>query len=199
MVLLTLFASSVLGWSGSDAQIPVVRDRPFVAVGWHDEMDDRFRWSPLNMENRAFTAAPVPGALFLGLERVPAGWPYAFQWSGVSQDLTVDVANFPFLMARVSQVQGYAHLDIDLLGPKGEVQNTTRSTTVQASGMSTVDLTSFVPAGVQRFRLRLIVGGPNSGCCATYRWVRFVSKADAEFLRAHPDWSRVRRPGNMLR
>ena len=170
-----------------------------VFVGWHDELDTRSRWSPLKMENHAFTASPVPGTLFLGLDHVPQNWPYLFQWSGVSQDAGVDLGNYPVLMARVPQVQGYAHLDIDVLGEAGEVLNTLRTTTLTKPGISTLDLGASLPAKYTQLRIRLIVGGPNDGCCATYNWVRFVSRPDAVFLTAHPDWNHVRRAGGMLR
>ena len=180
-------------------QIALPSNERTIFVGWNDEMDYRLRWSPLNMENRAFTATPTPGTLFLGLDHVPANWPYEYQWSGVSQDVGVNVAKFPILMARVSQVQGYAHLDIDVLGSKGQVLMTLRTSTLNAPGLSTLDLShTFFPDNYH-LRLRLIVGGTNDGCSATYNWVRFVSKSDSDFLQSHPDWRNVRRNGIMLR
>ncbi len=173
--------------------------RRTVFVGWHDEMDSRSNWSTLDMQNKAFVAQPIPGTVFLGLDRVPANWPYSYQWSGVTQVANVDVARYPILMSRVRQVQGYAHLDIDVLGPKGEVINTLRSATLNNPGLSTIDLSQVLAPAFYRLRLRLIVGGPNEGCCATYDWVRFVDKGDAEFLTLNPDWDRVRQYGLSLR
>ncbi|AIE84579.1 hypothetical protein OP10G_1211 [Fimbriimonas ginsengisoli Gsoil 348] len=170
-----------------------------VFVGWHDEMDSRDQWGALDMENKAFTAAPTKGTIFLGLDRAPANWPYGYQWSGVTRDLYVDVARFPMLMARVIQVQGYAHLDIDVLDAKSKAINTLRSNTLTAPGISSIDLGRLLPPGQAHLRLRLIVGGPNEGCCATYDWVRFVNKVDADFLTKDPDWGYVRMHGMMLR
>lgn len=202
MSLLGLLAAALTGLNApAQGQWPEMpKDhRRTVFVGWHDEMDSRSPWGPLNMQNKAFVAQPAPGTLFLGLDHVPADWPYAFQWSGVTQDANVDIARFPVLLARVRQVQGYAHLDVDVLGAKGEVVNTLRSSTLNGSGLSTIDLSKVLTPTFYRLRLRLIVGGPNEGCCATYDWVRFVDKGDAEFLTLNPDWDRVRLYGSMLR
>lgn len=173
--------------------------RRTVYVGWHDEMESRSYWGPLNMQNKAFVAQPTKGTLFLGLDQVPDNWHYEYQWSGLTREANVNVASYPILMARVRQVQGYAHLDIDILGAKGEVVETVRSSTLNAPGLSTIDLGPHLPAGYHRLRLRLIVGGPNQGCCATYDWVRFVNKSDAAFLTLHPDWDRVRLGGLSMR
>lgn len=170
-----------------------------IVVGWLDEMDNRYNWAPLQMENRAFVAVPTPGTLFLGLDHTPPNWPYQFQWSGVTRDAYVDIARFPVATARVTQVQGYAHLDIQVIGPKGDVVNTLRTTTLTSPGISRLDLSKSLPAGSYRFHIRLIVGGPNEGCCATYDWLRFVTAKDADFLAKHPDWTNVRLVTGMLR
>jgi hypothetical protein len=187
-----LFVSALVGFSCQAQSQGRLPHQKVVTVGWHDEMDSRSNWGGLNVQNKAFVATPAKGTLFLGLNRVPPNWPYQYQWSGVTQDATVDLAHFPVLMARTTQIQGYAHLDIDVLGQRGEVLNTLRTSTLNKPGLSVINLSKQVTPGLHKLRLRLIVGGSNDGCCATYDWVRFVSQADAEFLTKHPDWNKVR-------
>ena len=193
--MIILLASAIFATMASDSQrtwqFPKRTVEHTILVGWHDEMDARSHWGPLNMENRAFVATPFKNTIFLGLDQVPPNWPYQFQWSGVTQDAYDDLARFPILMARVSQVQGYAHLDIDVIGPKGNVANTVRSNALNDPGLTQIDLGKALSPDTSHFRIRLIVGGPNSGCCATYTWIRFVSRRDAMFLGDHPDWRRV--------
>ena len=170
-----------------------------ITVGWNDEMDTRSSWSPLRVENKAFVATPTNGTLFLGLDQVPPNWPYQYQWSGVSQDAYVDLAKFPVLQARLLQVQGYAHLDIDVVDPDGHVSNTLRTTTLNNEGISTLDFRGSLKPGYYHFRLRLIIGGQNSGCCSTFDWVRFSAPRDADFFVRHPDWTQVMQYGRSLR
>jgi hypothetical protein len=151
------------------------------------------------MENKARVNVPAKGAMILSLGQVPNGWPYTFQWSGVTQDANVDVAKYPVLMARLLWVEGYAHMDIDVLDASGKAVKTFRSSTVNGPGLSTIDFRGQLDPAIYRLRLRLIVGGPNSGCSATYDWVRFVQPADAEFLNRRPDWENVRRDGLVFR
>ena len=167
---------------------------PGIVVGWHDEMDDRVRWKPLAVGNKAFVAVPTPDALFLGLDMVPPNWPYTYQWSGVEQDARVDVARYPVVSAYIVQVQGYAHLDIDVLDSGGKVTRTERTSTLTSPGVATLDLGKDLAPGVYTLHVRLIVGGPNSGCCATYKWVRFTTSRDADYLSRHPTRKVVDRP-----
>jgi len=62
-----------------------------------------------------------------------------------------------------------------------------------------IDLSKSLKPAFYRLRLRLIVGGPNEGCCATYDWVRFVDQCNSAFLVQNPDWDRVRLDGLTLR
>lgn len=172
---------------------------PTVVVGWCDELNSATYWSPLAMENQARVNVPYPGYVLLSLGHVPDNWPYAYQWSGISQDAQVDVARFPVLMARVQWVQGYAHMDIDVLDARGKAVKTLRSSTLNERGLSKIDLSQTLDPGTYRLRLRLIVGGDNSGCSATYDWVRFVDQKGAEFLDAHPDWNKIRIYGQVYR
>ena len=154
-------------------------------------MNAKSSWQPLNMENKAFVEQPVPGKLFLGLAQVPPSWPYTFQWSGLSQNLSLDVAHYPVLIAKVDQVHGYAHMDIDVLDSAGHATRTLRSSTLNAPGLSEIDLGKELEPAVYRLQFRIIVGGENSGCSATYDWVRVVNREDAALLRAHPEYSRI--------
>lgn len=195
MIILPIACAILFGSPSNAPQFPHRQPNnqkyKMVYVGWQDEMDSRYNWSPINMENKAFVAQPTKSKLFLGLDKVPANWPYQYQWSGVTRDLEIDSSQYPVLMARVSQVQGYAHLDLELIGKNGAVENTIRTSTLTVSGLAQVDLRNSIPAGIRRLRVRLIVGGPNEGCCATYDWVRFVTPEDAAFLEKNPDWQYV--------
>ena len=165
---------------------------PTIQVGWNDELNDARTWAPPAMENRAHVAAEPRGQLTLWLNHVPNGWPYTFQWRGLSKEARVDVAKFPVLMARVGPVKGYAHMDIDVLDASGKAVKTLRTSTLNGPGLSTIDLKTALDPAVYHFALRLIVGGDNSGCSAVYNWVRFVGPKDAEFLTAHPDYNRIK-------
>ena len=165
-------------------------------VGWHDELVTASRWTPLNLDNKANVKLEERGCLKLSLDHVPANWPWTFQWSGLSQDAHVDIARFPVLMAHVVQVHGYAHMDIEVLDAHGKSIRTLRTSTVNNPGMSTIDFSGVLDPAVYSLRLSLIVGGDNSGCSATYHWVRFAATADAEFFSAHPNFNRVYSPGD---
>ncbi|MBS1722151.1 MAG: hypothetical protein JSS66_03985 [Armatimonadetes bacterium] len=164
-----------------------------MTCGWLDEMNNTFIWKPIAMENQPEVYSEQRGLLSMRLPHVPDGWPYAYQWSGVTRDIIVDLDRYPVLVARVSQLQqgSYAHLDIAELDIHGKESWTTRSTTLQTPGLSVADVGK-ERHGVRRLRLRLIVGGPNEGCSCSYSYVRFVSEEDQARLQKEPDWSRVR-------
>lgn len=176
---------------GPGSQCPVVDPQKSIMVGWHDEFTTSRRWSPLNIDNKASVELGRGDVLGLTLGHVPDGWPYTFQWSGVTRDLRIDAARFPILMAHVPSVQGYAHMDVDVLDARGKSVRTLRSTTLNAKGISSLDLAQELHPATYNLRLRLIVGGPNEGCHADYDWVRFVKREDAAFLTAHPDFRNV--------
>lgn len=188
----TALLVALLAMAGQRPSAPPDSSHPVIPVGRHDELWAARAWGPLAMENKAHVSVPKHGRLFLWLDHVPEGWPYTFQWSGVTRDARVDLARFPVLMARVEQVKGYAHLDIDVLDAAGKSVKTLRSSTLNDPGISTIDLSKALDPAVYSLRLRLIVGGDNTGCSATYDWVRFVSPADAPFLIQHPDYTKVR-------
>jgi len=158
-----------------------------VSPGWHDELSSVSGWGPLSLENKAHVFHSDEGEMLLSLNHVPGGWPYQYQWSGVTRDVQADLGRWPVLMARCTGVLGYAHMDIEVLDRAGKVVKGFRSSTITSAGVSEVDLRASLDPAVYTLRLRLIVGGPNEGCSATYDWVRFVSRPDAQALRAHPE------------
>lgn len=162
-----------------------------IKLGWHDELNNLKPWHVLAVENRPGVTAPARGSLKLSLSKVPTGWPYTFQWSGVQRDVTVDIGRHPFLAAQVAEVAGYGHLDIDVLDRQGKAVKTLRTSTLQAPGVCFIDLSKDLDPAVYRLRLRLIVGGPNEGCSVTYNWVRFTSKQHGERLLADPGFSKL--------
>lgn len=170
--------------------IPQHRQGP-IHTGWTDELNQGALWAPLGMENKAASLSLKEGELFLVLGRVPADWPYPYQWSGVSRDASIDIARFPVLMARTTFVKGYVHLDIDVLDAKGKALKTLRSSILTAAGISMIDLGKDLDPAIYSLRIRMIVGGPNDGCAAAYDWVRFVRREDAEFLTQHPEFNNV--------
>lgn len=144
-------------------------------AGWSDELNSIHRWDQASPGHPATVSVPKPGAMELRLGSVPAGWPYAYQWSGVTRDATVDVGRFPILSAEVARVHGYAHLEVEALDANDKPFKSFRGTTLQNPGVSTCDLRSGLDPAIYRLRIRLIVGGPNEGCSATYHWVRFTA------------------------
>ncbi|MDR3689264.1 MAG: hypothetical protein P4L46_07795 [Fimbriimonas sp.] len=184
--------------------------RPPIQLGWHDELRNVNRWRPLDMDNKAKCEIIAAGNVRLSLGHVPEGWPYGFQWSGLKRNVTADVARFPVLMAFVGPVRGYAHLDVDVLDADGKAVKTIRSNTVNVTavkrssmpGMEGANSDRFqVPAGVLQcelakellpatysMQIRMIVGGGNGGCSATYHWIGFVAQKDAEWLADHPNY-----------
>lgn len=177
--------------------IPVLPVEPLiyadpVRVGWHDELNKSKTWSPLAVENKPKVSVPFQGAMRLTLGKVPAGWPYEYQWSGVQRDATVDIARHPYLTANVSQLLGgYAHMDVDILDASGNAVKGFRSSTLQAGGVLFLDFKNQLDPAVYRMRIRLIVGGSNEGCYATYNWIRFTSTVDGERLQKSPDQLRL--------
>ena len=184
---------------------------PPIQIGWHDEFCNLASWHALNMDNKAIIELASPGQLKLLLGQVPRDWPYAFQWSGIKQNIQADVAHFPVLMAYVGTVHGYAHLDVDVLDADNKPVKTLRSSTINtstsssvlpgyghgsrldslpriAAGVSVVDLGKELLPSVYNLQIRLIVGGDNSGCKTTYHWVRFVARKDWEWLAALPEF-----------
>ncbi len=155
-------------------------------IGWHDEMNRQYEWTHLSSSNKPDLDWSKPGFLGLTLHHVPRGWPYQYQWSGVTKTVEINVVENPILSAHVSELKGYAHLDIDVLDDKGKTLIQLRSNTLQSPGTCSVKLGEHVFPGTYSFRIRLIVGGPNEGCSATYDWIRGTTKDDDKQLIDYP-------------
>lgn len=154
-----------------------------IRVGWRDEMNIRNSWRPLDVDNKPVVTFPKHGAMRLALGKVPNDWPYTYQWSGVRRRAVVDIARYPYLSASVTDLQGYAHMDIEVLDAAGKNVKGFRSSTLQADGVCYVDLTGQLDPAVYTMEIRLIIGGPNEGCRGTYNWVRFTSASDGQWLQ----------------
>jgi hypothetical protein len=149
-------------------------------------------WTPLSVGNPIKTSIPFAGALRLDLKQVASGWPYEYQWGGAFQRLKVDIARFPVLCAKVSQLLGgYAHMDVDVLNAAGEPVKSLRSSTLQAGGVTAIDLSSDLDPAVYTLEVRLMVGGSNAGCWATYNWVRFTTVKGGKWLAKYPNWPAI--------
>lgn len=157
-----------------------------VAVGWNDEMQVLSAWSPLGIQNRPQVWRTEEGTLALRLPQVPDGWPYAYQWSGLSREAIVDLGRYPVLLAKVETIApGYAHLEIEEHDVEGKVVRSRRTPTLTSAGMIQFDLGDEAK-NVRRLTLRLIVGGPNEGAMVAYRWVRFTSRDGADAIERNP-------------
>jgi hypothetical protein len=162
-------------------------------VGWHDEMNDPAAWELLGLENQPAVYAARPGALTLRLPHVPAGFPYAYQWSGVTRTAVVDLDRYPVAVAYVPRLGdgSYAHLDFEERDYQGRTLRTARSSTLQKPGLSVLDLGKEWGMQTQRVVMRLIVGGQLSGAWCEYAWVRFVRREDLPRLEANPGGLKV--------
>lgn len=126
------------------------------------------------------------GGLALRLPQVPDGWPYTYQWGGATREAVVDLGRYPVLLARVDAVRGYAHLDLEERDTAGKPVRGRRTPTLVAPGLIRLDLGD-AARNARRLALRLVVGGPNEGASATYRWVRFASREGADAIERNPD------------
>lgn len=162
-----------------------------VRVGWQDEMEVLSAWHPLPVGNKPQVWRREEGGLGLRLPQVPDGWPYQYQWSGVTREAIVDLGKYPVLLVKVDAVSpGYAHLDIEERDNMGHAVRGKRTPALTGPGLIKLDLGDDAK-NVRRLTLRLIVGGPNEGAMVAYRWVRFVGREDAAKIEANPD-ERVR-------
>lgn len=177
-----------LGISLLNLAQPVQGEPRSIVLGWHDEFDSRRSWAHLAVENKAKAAQLAKGTIHLWLEHVPSNWPYEFQWSGVTRQVRNDIGGFPILMTRVTELQGYTHLDIDALDNEGQTLKTFRSPTLTSPGVSSLDLSRELPPKLTKLRIRMIVGGSNAGCSVTYDWLRFVNPKDEQFLLKNPEY-----------
>ncbi len=159
-----------------------------LVVGWHDEMNRPENWKPLALENQPDIYAESPGLLTLRLPHVPEGFPYEYQWSGVTRSLSADLAHYPVLVANVGSMDAgsYAHLDIEEHDFSGHVTHTWRSPTLTHPGLTSIDLGKAIDSSVRRLTVRLIVGGKLAGAKCSYNWVRFVRREDLVYLQEVP-------------
>lgn len=181
----------------------VSHPEPPIQRGWHDDFHVHSHWQSLDIQNKATVKLGSRGNLQLSLGHVPASWPYAYQWSGLKQNLQADIAHFPVLVASVGKIHGYAHLDIDVLDAAGKAVKTIRSSVLNVnanrserrfpgmgsagsnlrdidSGLLVADLSKELLPATYSFQIRLIVGGDNIGCTATYHWIAFLGQKEFE-------------------
>lgn len=165
----------------------------WIRCGWSDELNDVSTWQVLSVDNKPEVFAEHPGQLEMRLPHVPAGWPYQYQWSGVTRDAMVDLTKYPIMVARLTRVPAgsYAHTEIEELDVNGKQSWGIRGTTLYAPRLSTADVGKDHP-GVRRVRMRLIIGGSNNGALVAYTYVRFIARRDLHFLEAHPDWQAIK-------
>lgn len=189
-----LFALLALA-SGSALSQPPSKRRPTtpLTIGWHDEMNATENWKPLYPENQPDLYAERPGVLTLRLPHVPIGFPYQYQWSGVTRSISADLAHWPILIANVGSLDAgsYAHLDIEEHDLAGRTVRTFRSPTLTQPGLTSIDLGKAIDASVRRLTIRLIVGGKLAGAKCSYNWVRFVRREDLAYLLEVPDLQSV--------
>lgn len=160
--------------------------RSVITVGWHDEMNDLSAWQPLGGVNEPDVFAARFGAMTLRLPHVAEGFPYTYQWGGVTRRASVDLSRYPVLVACVSRVQdgSYAHLDMEERDFAGRPIRSLRTPTLQGRGLSILDVGQAWGPQTRRIHLRLIVGGSPSGASCEYAWVRFVRREDVPKLQA---------------
>lgn len=164
---------------------PVQMVKP-VAVGWNDELEVLSAWRDLRTSNKPQTIRREEGGLTLRLPQVPDRWPYQYQWSGLTREAVVDLDRYPVLLAKVDAVSGYAHLDLEERDVDGAAVRGKRTPGLTTPGIIRFDLGDEAK-NVRRLTLRLIVGGPNEGASATFRWVRFASRETADLIEKNPD------------
>lgn len=189
MWLLALAIPSMPGWPSSSGTCAGRSTREPLVVGWHDEMNGLSLWKQLGTDNPPDVYASRPGLLTLRLPHVPDGFPYTYQWNGVTRSISADLGRYPVLVARVIGVEAgsYAHLDIEERDVSGRMARGWRSPTLTAPGLSIIDLGKEVAPDVRRLTLRLIVGGRLEGAKCEYSWVRFVRREDVDYLKRFPD------------
>ena len=182
-----LTVAPALGQTRVGAQKAAPPPVPLV-VGWHDEMNDPGLWHPLEVENQPDAYAAHKGALCLRLPHVPDGFPYAYQWSGVTRTVSADLGRYPVLMARVASLDtgSYAHLEVEERDASGKPTRAWRSPTLTRPGLTLLDLGKELDGSVRRLTVRLIVGGALTGAKCEYDWLRFVKRTDVAYLQEVP-------------
>ena len=193
--LKTAFCLVLVGGMTCSAVVARPRTRhAALVVGWHDEMNDLSTWQSLGGINGPDIFAARAGAMTLRLPQVPQGYPYTYQWGGVTRQASVDLGRYPVLVACVSRVGdgSYAHLELEERDFSGKSVRTLRAPTLQGKGLSVMDVGQAWGPQTRRINLRLIVGGALSGTSCEYAWVRFVRREDVAKLQAQTSDQQVR-------
>ena len=164
-----------------------------VVAGWSDELNSLSGWSPREGGMKAEAYAEIPGSMTLRLAHVPDGFPYSYQWGGVTREATVDLGRYPVLVARVLSLRkgSYTHLDVESRDYSGKPVTTLRTPTLTEPGLIVFDLGDTLGTDVRRLTLRINVGGALEGAQCAYGWVRFLRREDLPALRSRPDAQRV--------
>lgn len=199
---LGIFAALLLGCLAASR----TAERAALQVGWHDEMNGsperRWRWDP--PRGAAELSRPRQGVLRLTIgDSSESGMttenpPRAYYWASAYRYLQVDLDRYPVLAVQTAGVHGAATWWDAILqeytGGSG-LGAETRATLsdAQKPGLLLFD----VPAktglgGRRRIRLRLNVAGLSRGGWADYRYVRFIRREDADWLRENPGLQRVK-------
>jgi hypothetical protein len=149
-------------------------------------MNDVRPWQPLPGINEPDVLTPTRGAMTLRMPPVAPGFPYTYQWGGVTRRATVDLGPFPVLVAFVRRIGdgSYAHLDLEERDIAGRAARTLRTPTLQSRGLIVLDVGRAWGPQTRRIHLRLITGGPLTGAACEYAWVRFVPREDLSRLQA---------------
>ncbi|HTE20022.1 MAG TPA: hypothetical protein VK689_16785 [Armatimonadota bacterium] len=194
-----LMAAALCSAGGVAAEIGPVGDRPAkptvvqqsadrvkLAAGWRDEMGEPRKWGPIGAGIAPEVFVARAGIVGLRLPQAPDGFPYPYQWGGVTRRVNVDLGRYPMLVAYVSRVQdgSYAHLDVEERARDGRPIRTLRTPTLHAPGLIVLDVGREWGPQTRRMHLRLIAGGPLSGASCEYDWVGFVRREDIPRLQA---------------
>lgn len=165
-----------------------------IGVGWHDEMNDISAWKARNGGMPAEMFASRPGEMKLRLAHVPDGYPFAYQWGGVTRAATVDLGRYPILVMRVSGMGpgSYCHMDVEQFDYSGKPVKTLRMPTLESPGVAVFDLGKEYGPYVWRLVLRINVGGKLEGAEAEVSWIRFVRREDVPLLKEVPDLQAVK-------
>ena len=187
--LKTAFCLALVGSVLCGGVVAKVRTRPHhtaLVVGWRDEMNDLSTWQSLGGINGPDIFASRAGAMTLRMPQVPQGFPYTYQWGGVTRQASVDLGRYPVIVACVSRVGdgSYAHLDVAEHDFGGKPVRALRTPTLQGKGLSILDVGQAWGPQTRRVQLRLIVGGALTGASCEYAWVRFVRREDVAKLQA---------------
>ena len=176
-----LFVIPVIFAQSPRAHAAAQRVVSIAAAGWQDDMRDAHRWSSVSASMPVELSAGTSG-LEMSLPHVPPGFPFAYQWSGITRKAVVDLGRFPVLMARVSRMRSgsYAHIEVYERAYDGTLFRSARGSTLRGPGITSLDLGDTWGRDARRVEIRLIVGGPLEGAACEYAWVRAVSHAAAK-------------------